>query len=56
MVAAPETTSDVEQEDLIATLGALSDEVRDGGAEFANVWLGDVSRIVGVAADQALSL
>lgn len=56
MVAAPETTSDAEQDDLIDALGALSAEVRDGGAEFANVWLGDVSRIVGVAADQALSL
>jgi Glycosyl hydrolase family 1 len=56
LVASPETTTDAEHEDLVDTLKSLGAEVRDGGAEFAHVWLGDVGRVIGLPADQALSV
>lgn len=54
LVAAPETTTDAEHEDLIDAVSTLSAEVRDGGAALDNIWLGDVGRLVGLPADQAL--
>ena len=54
LVAPPETATDSEHEDLIEVVSTLSAEVRDGGAGLANLWLGDVGRLVGLPADQAL--
>ena len=54
LVAPPETATDAEHEDLIDTLRSLSAEVRDGGAELTHLWLGDVGRVIGLDATQAL--
>lgn len=54
LVAPPETISDSEHEDLIEVVSMFAAEVRDGGAQLDNLWLGDVGRLVGLPADQAL--
>ena len=54
IVAVPDTASDDETSDLVATISDLCNEASDGGAAYDNVWLGDVGRLIGLPTDQAL--
>jgi len=54
IVAVPDTATDGETSDLVATVADMCTEARDGGLDFDNVWLGDVGRLIGLPADQAL--